>query len=305
MRSLRKFGTVFAALALTATATTLTATTASAEGHEFKIAFTDGKGAYPLTEPRVGAAPAGPAIPEGGTVTVECEFEGPTVENSPYPSTKIWTRLQGGAFISQAFLFTGRDGWTPGVPRCEGTVQDKPAPEVPKKPQQKYDRQKAVKWALDNVNATPRFDDDCTWYVSQALWKGGLPESDLWKSSNKPFWFNPPKASANANEFKEYLVNKAKYATIRELSWSQNDVPEAEVGDIILYDFNEPGGDVGPVDGFVDHAVIITGFSGKYPLVSGHTNAVRNQGWTYSNTNDKFIEQVVPGSRVYLLHITY
>ena len=120
MRSLRKLGTVFAALALTATATTLTTTTASAEGHEFKIAFTDGKGAYPLTEPRVGAAPAGPAIPEGGTVTVECEFEGPTVENSPYPSTKIWTRLQGGAFISQAFLFTGRDGWTPGVPRCEG-----------------------------------------------------------------------------------------------------------------------------------------------------------------------------------------
>lgn len=302
---LRQLFSLFAALALTATATTLTATTASAEGHEFKIAFTDGKGAYPLTEPRVGAAPAGPAIPEGGTVTVECEFEGPTVENSPYPSTKIWTRLQGGAFISQAFLFTGRDGWTPGVPRCEGTVQDKPAPEVPKKPQQKYDRQKAVKWALDNVNTTPRFEQDCTWYVSQALWKGGLPESDLWKSSNKPFWFKPPKASANANEFKEYLVNKAKYATIRELSWSQNDVPEAEVGDIILYDLNEPGGHAGPVDGFVDHAVIITGFSGKYPLVSGHTNAVRNQGWTYSNTNDKFIEQVVPGSRVYLLHITY
>lgn len=302
---LRQLFSLFAALALTATATTLTAATASAEGHEFKIAFTDGKGAYPLTEPRVGAAPAGPAIPEGGTVTVECEFEGPTVENSPYPSTKIWTRLQGGAFISQAFLFTGRDGWTPGVPRCEGAVQDKPAPEKPKKPQQKYDRQKAVKWALDNVNTAPRFKQDCTWYVSQALWKGGLPESDLWKSSNKPFWFNPPKASANANEFKEYLVNKAKYATIRELSWSQNDVPEAEVGDIILYDLNEPDGDAGPVDGFVDHAVIITGFSGKYPLVSGHTNAVRNQGWTYSNTNDKFIEQVVPGSRVYLLHITY
>lgn len=301
---LRQLFPLFAALALIVTATTLTATTASAEGHEFKIGFTDGKGAYPLTEPRVGATPAGPAIPEGGTVTVECEFEGPTVENSPYPSTKIWTRLQGGSYMPQAFISTNSWSWTPGVPRCEGTVQDKPAPERPKKPQQKYNRQKAVKWALDNVNATPRFDEDCTWYVSQALWAGDLPKSDHWKSDNKAFSFNPPKASVNANEFKEYLVNKARYATIRELSWSQNDVPEAEVGDVILYDLFGPGTE-GAADGFIDHAAVITGFSGKYPLVSGHTNAVRNQGWTYSSANNKFIEQVYSRPRVYLLHITY
>lgn len=100
-----------------------------------------------------------------------------------------------------------------------------------------------------------------------------------------------------ADYLKNYLVNEKSYATITELTWDQNDVPEAELGDIIMYDWDP--------DGVVDHAMIITDFSGQYPLVSGHTRPADNQGWTYSKNSDKWIQEVFPGSRVYLVHITY
>lgn len=48
----------------------------------------------------------------------------------------------------------------------------------------------------------------------------------------------------------------------------QNVVPEAQLGDVILYDY---GSGTTLADGSVDHAMIITGFSGQYPLVSGHS----------------------------------
>lgn len=168
---------------------------------------------------------------------------------------------------------------------------------------QVYDREAAAAWALANVNGVHRYREDCTWFVSQALWAGGMPKTRDWTSEPAFASDNPPLTATVADYFKNYLAYESAFATITELSWTQNNIPEAELGDVIAYDWNDPNGHAGPVDGKVDHLAIITGFSGQYPLVSAHTLDVANQGWTYSQNGDRWISQIYPGSRVYLIHI--
>lgn len=178
-----------------------------------------------------------------------------------------------------------------------------------------YDRSTAATWARGRVLDDPsqlNFSDDCTWFVSRALWTGGLPQSGDWSAmtvdptkaaSRKPPYFpGPTKAAADADYLKNYLVTSG-LATIRELSWSENDPPDAKLGDIIGYDWN------GGADGTIDHVMMITNFSGGYPLVSGHTEPEVDAGWTWSNKYNGWIDQVPQyrngnnGPRAYLLHI--
>jgi hypothetical protein len=68
----------------------------------------------------------------------------------------------------------------------------------------------------------------------------------------------PTKTVTEADALKNYLACSG-LASIRELSWSQNDPPDAKLGDIIGYDWN------GGADGVIDHVMMITNFSGGYP----------------------------------------
>lgn len=53
-------------------------------------------------------------IPEGKTVNVSCQTTGTTVAG-----TNVWNRLDAfGGYVSDAFLWTGYDGFIPGVPKC-------------------------------------------------------------------------------------------------------------------------------------------------------------------------------------------
>lgn len=178
-----------------------------------------------------------------------------------------------------------------------------------------YDRDAAASWARGRVYDDPsqlNFDDDCTWFVSRALWAGGLPQSSDWtpmtldpgKAASKKIGFypGPTKTAAAADYLKNYLVSSG-LATIRELDWSQNDPPDARLGDIIGYDWN------GGADGAIDHVMMITNFSAGYPLVSGHTAPEIDAGWTWSNKFNGWIDQVPQyrngnnGPRAYLMHI--
>lgn len=178
-----------------------------------------------------------------------------------------------------------------------------------------YDRSTAAAWARGRVLDDPsqlNFPDDCTWFVSRALWTGGLAQSGDWSpmsfdptktASRKPPYFpGPTKTAADADYLKNYLVNSG-LATIRELSWSENNPPDAKLGDVIGYDWN------GGADGTIDHVMMITNFSGGYPLVSGHTEPEIDAGWTWSNKYNRWIDQTPQyrnasnGPRAYLLHI--
>ncbi|HKP42116.1 amidase domain-containing protein [Mycobacterium sp.] len=174
-----------------------------------------------------------------------------------------------------------------------------------------FNRGATQQWALANVNAPERFSgNDCAWFISQALWAGGLPKTADWtdssldinkRASKADVLGGPTKTAAQPDYLKNYLVDSGT-ATIQELNWRQNDVPNAQIGDLIGYDWN------GRPDGTLDHMMIVTGFSGQYPLVSGHTRATANQGWTWSQVKNDWIEHAYATSagdapRVYLLHI--
>ena len=295
-------------LSLTAVLTTaaVVGSPAHADEHQLTVAFTNGQGIHPRSSPSMAASEVGNVVPDGGTVSVVCETEGEAVSNGA-ANIFIWDKLTDGSFVPNAFLATDTNGRTPGVPACED-APTKPKPSQSTARKQKYDRQVAVAWALANVDSKNRYDEDCTWFVSKALWAGGIPETDDWKYDDEFLRGNPPINARVADELKNYLVNETHHATIKELSWSQNDVPDAQVGDLIAYDLYGSSSDK-PADGFVDHIAIITSFDGQYPRVTAHTNRVKDQGWTYSEYakygQGDWVENQYKGSRAYLIHITY
>lgn len=193
-------------------------------------------------------------------------------------------------------VYTGSDD--PVTQKCSNTLA----------PPNSYNREAAANWATANVYGDHRYSDrqggDCTWFASQALWAGSVPQTRDWTSDPEFGSDEPPRTARVADDFKNYLVNESAFATIKELSWTQNDVPEAELGDLIVYDLHGPKEQPG-ADGVIDHVMVITKFSGQYPEVSGHTADVENHGWTHSQYFNTWMEKAYPGARVYLIHITY
>lgn len=55
-------------------------------------------------------------LAEGTSVTVDCQTSGTTVNG-----TSIWDHLPGyGGYATDAYIYTGYDGWDPSLPRCSG-----------------------------------------------------------------------------------------------------------------------------------------------------------------------------------------
>ena len=233
----------------------------------------------------------------GTSITLECHSYGSQV-NAPYGATNIWYKLKGrdNAWVNDGYIYTGSDEPVTGA--CADTAE-KPKASAPA---QKYNRTAAVQWAKAHVYDHERFDHglDCTWYVSQALWAGGLPKSSAWTSDNAFPSFNPPKAASGADYLKNHLVKDTGMATITELSWSDNTAGGAQLGDLIAYDWDNGA------DGVIDHHAIVTDFTAEgYPVVSQHSHAQLKRYWSYSETGKDWVENTNKGARVYLIHITY
>lgn len=56
-------------------------------------------------------------VADGTRVTISCQTTGTTVTGT-YGTSKIWDRIGAGRYISDAYVYTGYDGFIPGVPRC-------------------------------------------------------------------------------------------------------------------------------------------------------------------------------------------
>ncbi|GAB2935930.1 hypothetical protein GCM10027280_24850 [Micromonospora polyrhachis] len=56
-------------------------------------------------------------VATGTTVTIYCQTTGTTVTGT-YGTSNIWNRIGTGRFIADAYVYTGNDGFIPGVPRC-------------------------------------------------------------------------------------------------------------------------------------------------------------------------------------------
>lgn len=168
-----------------------------------------------------------------------------------------------------------------------------------------YDRTAAVNWALENAQDSQGASGLCTWFVSNALWAGGLPRTQNWQRGTYD--------ATNVPGLVSYL--KAHYS----VTWTDithdlttNAVPQAELGDIIVYSWHG--------NGTLDHMAFVVGFAaGDYPEVSewGQFNFIPDvwdylfnprspyveRGWTYSGVNHKWLQTLNPDMKAYLLHI--
>ena len=56
-------------------------------------------------------------VADGQRVTIYCQTTGTTVTGT-YGTSSIWDRIGSGRYVADAYVFTGYDGFIPGVPRC-------------------------------------------------------------------------------------------------------------------------------------------------------------------------------------------
>jgi hypothetical protein len=153
---------------------------------------------------------------------------------------------------------------------------------------------------LANWNAPAKAGDatDCTWFASGALWAGGhkkVPGT----------WASPSDAIAiNANSLVEYLRRKGK-ATKISVKWSDNTAGGARVGDLIAYDWNRGWKNLAVgSDGIIDHLAVVTSLNAKgQPSVTQHSPNRQSRFWSWDPSTKKWIENSMPGAKVYLIRI--
>ena len=146
---------------------------------------------------------------------------------------------------------------------------------------------------------------DCTYYVSSALWLGGLAPTDEWTpktsdpaklASQKMLNPGPSKAAANADDFTKYM-ERTRTAEVKLIKWSDQTASGAELGDVIAYHWEQGKAD------HIDHLAIVTGFTkDHHPTVSQHSPTQRDRYWSWSLEANNWIEFARPGSHAYLIH---
>ncbi|MBW9110167.1 amidase domain-containing protein [Microbacterium ureisolvens] len=251
------------------------------------------------------ASKVGAALPDGAWVAVACETTGDSV-TSDAGTSKIWERLSDGTYVPNSFVETGADGWTPGVPRCDSGSQGPSS-------KSSYNRQAAVDYARGNyTNLNVGVIPKCTYFASAVLEAGGINTESKWtpESTTKSDQASkllyrlqgkvgPTKRWASADFLKNYLVKERKIATIAEVSLGSKN-PGAELGDLIMYDW----GGVSP--GVIDHVAVVTGVAADGTLlVTQKENDYIDKGWNWSASDDAPISSATPGTRAYLIHITF
>jgi uncharacterized protein YraI len=288
-----------AALALGATVAIGAATTAKAVTGYHVVVGSLGLNAR--SGPGTGYPVVG-TLSNGQPIDIACQTKGSLVGvGLPGTPTDVWDRLTNGWYIADYYTSTPglAGGYTAGIPQCG---IDRPAPS--------YNRGAAVDWAIRNYNKPNGSwlwynGNDCTYYVSQALWAGGIPRTADWTGNSRDpsrlasRWWNPgaTRAAAHADKFKNYVVTHG-IATIKEVRWADNTAGGAQMGDIIGYDWNNGA------DGVLDHLAIVTSRNQHgYPSVSQHSSPRLNRYWSWDPGANSWIQYSRPGSRVYLLHI--
>jgi len=143
-----------------------------------------------------------------------------------------------------------------------------------------YDRLTAVKYADRWWNSyNPEFitfDVDCTNYVSQCLFAGGLPMSGKY-NQHSGWWYAGKTWSlswAVAHSLRWYLASDQNVLQAVEV-----DRPEKlQPGDVICYDFEG--------DGRFDHSTFVTEKDAYgMPLVNAHTTNSRHRYWSYEDSS--------------------
>lgn len=165
-----------------------------------------------------------------------------------------------------------------------------------------FDRQAAASWARNHADDDqPLLYAGCTWFVTNALWAGGMPKNHKWTDEGSRGHIRkvPGTASATAVQpFLDQLFSTFPGSQLQHLPMNDNRVEEARIGDLIVYSW---GGSTW------DHLAIITDITDDgYPLVSewgvlGEEYEAR--GWTWSEKNDDWLQSDNPEMQAALVRI--
>lgn len=327
---------------LLAILTTFAPASPAAAASSFQISWTE-IGIYPRAAADMNSQKVGAALADGAWISVECETLGTYVE-SAVAYTNIWERLIDGTYIPNAFVETGANGWTPGVPRCEtppGAEQPteavptipappQPAPVAPAAPQPEapvqepiapaaptvgtYDREAAATWASEHYDdGDTWFIPDCTTFASSVLRAGGISATFDWQP-------NSTEQSDQASDWL-YFLGWGSGPTKR---WAAADflknylVSEraiATIAEISPDDASAGGAQLGDLimydwgnedgPGVIDHVAVVTGFSPEGTVLVTQKEADQfNREWAWSLIAGKPFAEDNPGTRFYLIHIT-
>jgi Putative amidase domain len=142
-----------------------------------------------------------------------------------------------------------------------------------------YNRFAAVRYAETWWNsynpAFKKFAVDCTNFVSQCLYAGGIPMSG-YPNRTKGWWMKNDSWSYSwtvAHSFRWYLSGAHSGLKAIEVSSPEQLMP----GDVICYDFQG--------DGRFDHTTIVVAKDRKgMPLVNAHTTNSRMRYWSYEDS---------------------
>jgi hypothetical protein len=175
-----------------------------------------------------------------------------------------------------------------------------------------YNRTAAVRWARLHAQDAPPYPAACTWFVSQALWQGGLPKTTDWTSvgSHGRLQKRPGTVAAWAvPDFIRYMLRRYPRSNFTQLNFRTNKVPAAQPGDVIAYDWYGKSSTRDLDD--LQHLGLITSIEpGQYPEVAEwsiydgteHTPYF-SRGWTYSVKTHGWLQQEFPNVQAFLLHI--
>jgi uncharacterized protein YraI len=299
------------------------------------IAGTAGEGVYIRSEPSTSGARLG-WMPEGASPDYNCFVWGQNINGVPIWFNVNYNGVNGyyASFYDDSSYHSNEELTAKyGVPLCGSAPAPAPAPApVPAPPSVPapaavplvetappvvpgigFNRVAAVGWATSHVENTPPYEAACTWFISQALWAGGLAKTALWTSDGAhghPWSRRPGTGAAWAAPlFIGYILHAYPHSTYTEISLRGNKVPAAEPGDVIAYDWEGKSGVHDASN--IDHLSLVTRIaSGQYPEVaewSIYSGTVPTpyveRGWTWSQKSHKWLQQEYPKVQAFLLHI--
>ncbi|WP_052807285.1 amidase domain-containing protein [Risungbinella massiliensis] len=143
-----------------------------------------------------------------------------------------------------------------------------------------YEREQAVAYAntyWQNYNPQfKRFSDDCTNFISQCLFAGGMP-IEVSASKSRGWWYRG--IGQRAIWSYSWTVANSLYWYLRKRDGVKV-VPKAtdlRLGDVICYDWEG--------DGKWNHNTMVTGFNENgEPLVNAHTRDSQARYWRYQDS---------------------
>jgi Putative amidase domain len=301
-----------------------------------QVAGTDGEGIFIRPEPNTSQSPLG-WMAEGASPEYICFTHGEMVGN-----VNVWFNVTYNGVTGYYASFYDNSSYKNdaeltakyGVPACTAAPPIPQAPisgsgsgsssvPTPAPSGASFNRRAAAAWAEAHARQTPPEAAACTWFVSQALWAGGLAQDSAWASSGShgvipvltkrqgtiDAWAVP--------NFVSYIRTKYPNSTFTKLNFRVNSVPAAQQGDVIIYAENGGAvvGSASTLDGALDHAALVVGDARdtQYPEVAewgandhgpigGAVNYTK-RGWTWSDVSQEWLQVKYRKIQAFLLHI--